>query len=301
MPKLQALYPGVDMISQQPIWSTLSPDEHEFQYNPQHAFPDFAQARAKREPANAAAREALECHSDIVFGVHNLRKLDIYPAGRADAPVHVFYHGGYWRAQDKSNFAFIAGALVPLGITTVIMNYELCPGSTLDGVVDSAIAGFDWVTRNIADYGGNASRVTMSGHSAGAHLTAAVMAHDWREPGEIGLCGAVLTSGIYDPAPAIRTTVNAQLNLDATIAERHNVEQRTPVLRPDIAILAGGREPDQFVDQSFRYYHNLRTHGLEPALHVVPGYGHFDILDEYLDPRSLTMKIITEQCGVATR
>lgn len=287
------------MPNEQPIWATLTPEQHEFQYNPQHAFPDFAQSRARREPANEAARRDLVRHPDIAFGDHPLRRLDIYPAAEPDAPVHVFYHGGYWRAQDKSNFAFIAGALVPHGITTVVMNYELCPASTLDGVVESAIAGFAWVVRNIGDHGGDPARITLSGHSAGAHLGASILAHRWPDPSAIGLTGAVLTSGIYDPAPAILTSVNADLHLDAAIAARHNVETRAPVLRPDVAILAGSREPDQFVDQSFRYYRNLRAHGFEPALHVLAGHDHFDILDEYLDPTSLTMRTIVSHCGGA--
>ena len=109
----------------------------------------------------------------------------------------------------------------------------------------------------------------------------------------------MLTSGIYDPAPAIGTSVNADLKLDPETAERHNVETRAPLLQPAVAIMAGAREPDHFVDQSFRYYHNLRAHGMEPALHVMAGYGHFDILDEYLDRQSLTVRIIAQQCGVS--
>lgn len=286
------------MPNEQPIWSALTPEQHEFQYNPQHAFPNFAQSRARREPENEAARRDLTCHSNIDFGAHALRRLDIYPAAKANTPVHVFYHGGYWRAQDKANFAFIAGALVPRGITTVIMNYELCPASTLDGVVESAIAGFGWVAQNIGEHHGDPKQVTLSGHSAGAHLVASIIAHPWPEPAATGLTGAVLTSGIFDPSPAILTSVNQDLNLDAAIAARNNVEARAPVLRPEIAIMAGAREPDQFIDQSFRYYHNLRAHGLEPALHVLAGYDHFDILDEYLDPDSLTMRTICAQCGV---
>lgn len=212
--------------------------------------------------------------------------------------MHVFFHGGYWRAQDKENFAFVAGTLVPLGITTVVANYELCPASTLDGVVDSAIKAHEWVCANIEAFGGAPDRVTLSGHSAGAHLGAEIIAHEWSDPATAALAGAVLTSGIFDPAPTIKTTVNAQLNLDNAIAERHNVETKVPVLSTEVAILVGAKEPWQWVDQSFRYYNALRTHGYRPALHVMPGYGHFDILDDYLDRDSLTVRTILDHCGI---
>lgn len=35
-------------MTMQPLWSGLSPDEHEFQYNPQRSFPDFKDAQAAR-------------------------------------------------------------------------------------------------------------------------------------------------------------------------------------------------------------------------------------------------------------
>lgn len=275
------------------IWSALSADEHELQYNPQRAVPDFNRSREKRDLPNARAAQDLVCHRDVAYGEHPLRKLDIYPA-HADrrCRTHVFLHGGYWRAQNKANFAFIAGTLVPLGITTVIVNYELCPHSTLDGVVDSAIAAMRWISRHIGEYGGDPDFITLSGHSAGAHLGAAIMAHDWASEGQGPdlLKGATLISGIFDPAPAIHTSVNAELGLTEDIAQRHNVEERPPFLRCPVSIVVGGEEPWHWVDQSFRYYHHLRRSGFDPAVDVLPGLHHFNILDEYLDRDSRIMQ-----------
>ncbi len=285
-----------------PLWAGLDPQEHELQYNPQAAFPDFNASQAERGTANEQARAALTTIRDVPYGDHPLRRLDIYPAecrGEAPAPVHVFLHGGYWRAQDKENFAFVAGALVPLGITTVIINYELCPASTLDGVVDSAIAAARWIRGHIGEHGGDASALVLSGHSAGAHLAAEIFAHNWAEegiaPDFVG--GAILISGIYDPTPAIATTVNAQLALDDTIARRHNVEIRSPLMRSRVAILAGSREPWHWIDQSFRYAHHLHRHGLEPEVHVMPGWGHFDIIRQYLEPESPIMRLARHYAG----
>ena len=120
------------------VWMDLPREEHEFQFNPQRAFPNFKDAQEKRTAANAKARSSLAPHLDLPYGEHKLRRLDIFPAMSAEkaAPVHVFVHGGYWRAQDKENFAFVATELAPRGITTVVINYELCPSSTLDLVAD---------------------------------------------------------------------------------------------------------------------------------------------------------------------
>jgi len=288
-----------------PLWQNLTPAEHEYQYNPQHTFPDFASSRARREPFNAKALQCLERQADIPYGEHPLRTLDIYP-GRASgaacdhhsAPVHIFLHGGYWRAQDKNNFAFVAGTLVPLGITTVIMNYELCPASDLDAVVDSAVAGFDWLLEHISDYAADASCISLSGHSAGAHLGAAIIAQSAYAGRPNILNGALLSCGLYNPAPAALTSVNQQLQLTAAQIARHDFETKIPMLRPDVTLMAGSREPWQWVDQSFRYYHWLRRHGLEPTLELIHGRDHFDILDEYLDVHSSTVRTIMRHCGV---
>jgi len=73
---------------------------------------------------------------------------------------------------------------------------------------------------------------SISGHSAGAHLCAEVLAHDWRErcidPGFIA--GAVMIRGVFDPGSAIRTTVNVELKLTREIAERRNVGKRVPLV-----------------------------------------------------------------------
>src|SRR4051794_96348 len=184
-----------------PLWASLSQEEHEFQYNPQRAFPNFADHQAERAPANAAARATLNCDRDVAYGDHPLRRVDVYPAsdGLGLTPVHVFFHGGYWRAQGKENFAFVAKELVARGVPAVIANYELCPASTLDGVADSALAAIEWICRHIAEYGGAPKRVSFSGHSAGAHLCAEALATDWRARGVDPGCfqGAVMISGIF--------------------------------------------------------------------------------------------------------
>ncbi len=278
---------------------SFSADEHEFHFNPQRACPDFAAYRARRAPANAAAAARLHAITDVPYGAHPRRRLDIYPAPRPGAPVHVFFHGGYWRANDKAGFAFVADALVRQGTTAVVANYELCPASTLDGTVDSALAAIEWTARHIAEHGGDGRALTLSGHSAGAHLCAAALATDWAgrglEPGFIR--GATMISGIYDPTPAMATTVNADLHLTPEIAARHNYEAAPPLARCPIHLFAGGLEPWAWIDLSTRYATALRRHGRNPELHVLPPFNHFSILDAYLDATSPISRAIGGGAG----
>ena len=44
-------------------------------------------------------------HLDISYGSHDQKKVDIFLSEK-NSPVHIFFHGGYWRTQDKKNFAF---------------------------------------------------------------------------------------------------------------------------------------------------------------------------------------------------
>jgi arylformamidase len=274
----------------------LPREELEFQFNPQRAFPNFKDAQEKRRAANARARSSLAPYLDLPYGEHTLRRLDIFHAMSVEkaAPVHVFVHGGYWRAQDKENFAFVATELVRRGIVTVVINYELCPGSTLDLVVESALAAIEWVSRHIEEYGGDPRRISLLGHSAGAHLCAVGLAADWRARGinPSFIRGAVLVSGIFDPAPAMRTTVNADLRLTPDIVARHDVERRVLTIACPVSILAGGLEPWMWIDQSFRYSHHLRRQGQDPEVLVQPGYTHFDILDQYFDAESPLLRAV---------
>ncbi len=269
--------------------STLSAEQHEAQYNPQRSVPDYQEAQRRREPLNEAALRLPGRQADIPFGAGALHKLDLYvPESPGPHPVHAFFHGGYWRAQDKRNFAFIAPPLVARGVMVAVLNYDLCPQVTLDGTVDSALAGIDWIARNIVDHGGDPARITLSGHSAGAHLVAAALATDWPArglPGDL-IKSTLMISGIYDPTPAMRTTVNADIRLTDAIAARHNYEAHAPHVRCPAWIMAGGDEPIHWIDQSLRYAQHLRGHGMKPGVLVSPGFHHFDIMNQYADAES---------------
>ena len=103
----------------------LPPPDIETQFNPRKAVANVEQYAQRGAKLSKATRNRRPGRLDIRYGAGKLATLDVFPAAQANAPLHVFLHGGYWRGRDKSDYSYVADALVPLGISTVVMNYDL--------------------------------------------------------------------------------------------------------------------------------------------------------------------------------
>jgi arylformamidase len=83
-------------------------------YDPLRPVADPAAARQHFAQRSALARAQLACVLDVPFGPTRAETLDIFPAaGGAAAPVLVFLHGGYWRANTSKEFSCLAGGRRP--------------------------------------------------------------------------------------------------------------------------------------------------------------------------------------------
>ncbi|MCR5130399.1 MAG: alpha/beta hydrolase [Prevotella sp.] len=94
-------------------------------------------------------------------------KLDVYyPTALKDCPVVVWFHGGGIEAGEKE----IPAALKGKGYVVVGVNYRLLPKVTIDKVLDDAAEAVAWVFRHAGEYNGDASKIVVTGHSAGGYL-----------------------------------------------------------------------------------------------------------------------------------
>ena len=134
----------------------------------------------------------------------------------------MFIHGGYWRALDKADFAFVAPPFVAQGIAVAVVNYDLCPDVSIATIVDECRRAVAWLAREGRAHGAGADRIVVGGHSAGGHLAAMMLATDWR-------CGrlrarpvaaGVSLSGVHDLAPLVQFSFNADFRLDDAEAAR---------------------------------------------------------------------------------
>src|SRR4029453_3825788 len=164
--------------------------------------PNRDQLLARRDLLSAAARRRLGEPRRFPYGPGRNERLDVYPSPKGNA-IHVFVHGGAWRAGRAREYAGAPEMFVYAGAHSVALDFDNapdCDGNLLvmAGQVRSALA---WVYRNAAQFGGDPGRIHVSATSSGAHLAAVAATTDWearyRLPGDI-VKGYTLCSGMYD-------------------------------------------------------------------------------------------------------
>ena len=264
------------------------PAQIDAQYNAGAAVPD-AGAYLKHYAEQARiARERLRCTLDIPFGPTLDETLDVFPADRPGAPVFVFIHGGYWRALSAKEFSGVALGLQPLGITTVVVNYSLCPKVTLDEITRQARAAVAWTLRTIADHGGDPARVAVGGHSAGGHLSAMCLETRWADYGLPAdpLAGAVLVSGIYDIAPLRHSYLQPAIQLDDGVIRRNSPLFTVRPCPTPALVTWGADESDEFARQSAAFHSAWQAAGNRSELQAQPGANHFSAISGFDDPGS---------------
>ena len=135
--------------------------------------------------------------------------LDIYlPAEPENAPVLIFMHGGGLGNGDKRRVRHIGRRFASEGFVTVCSNYRLTPPNRHPAHIEDAAAAFNWVYRNIDEYGGDPDSIFVSGGSAGGYL-AALLAYDGSYLAEYGLAtdqivAVIPISGLVDVTRANR-------------------------------------------------------------------------------------------------
>lgn len=101
--------------------------------------------------------------------------LDVYaPAAAKNLPVIVWIHGGGWQKGDKSEMDRKPQAFTDAGFVFVATNYRFLPGVEMRTIVSDVAKAIRWVHEHIAGHGGDARRIIVMGHSAGAQLAALV-------------------------------------------------------------------------------------------------------------------------------
>ena len=238
-------------------------------WNNAAAVANSAEIVAGWEARSARLRAHHKTSMDLRYGPAERSRIDFF-AGREDAPLLAFIHGGYWQARSKEVFSFVAEGPLAWGMNVALIGYTLAPQKRLDGIVAEVRAALDWLDEK------HGNKLLVSGWSAGGHLTAMAMDHPAVKAG-------LAISGIYDLEPIRHCYVNDKLGLDEAEARRNSPG---PTAKP-LVLAYGADELPNLRDQSENYARRLGREAM-----ALPRHNHFTILEELASPQGALTAVV---------
>ncbi len=141
--------------------------------------------------------DRLQVTRDHEYGPDERQRLDIFAMPRAGEGAGAGLRAGRrlraWRqalAEGQPFYDNIGGFAARNGMVGVTMNYRLAPTHKWPAGTDDMALAIDWLRANIAHFGGDPERISLSGTSAGAVHVGCYVA--LREP---KIAGAIMISG----------------------------------------------------------------------------------------------------------
>jgi arylformamidase len=262
--------------------------DYEAEYNNRARVPEHPALIAGWARDAQAWRES-QGSQTISYGPGARNTIDVFPS-RGEGDLVVFIHGGYWQALDGSFFSHLAAGLNAHGVSVAIPSYDLCPQVSIDDIIQQ----LRMAARALAPL---SRRLVVSGHSAGGHLAACLMATDWRSldpalPKDL-VKAAYAISGLFDLAPLVKTSINNALRLDEAAAGRLSPVFRQPPAHGTLDAVVGGDESAEYFRQSRMIVDAWGQAGIETRFAEVPGANHFTAIAPLADPASpMTLRLL---------
>lgn len=263
--------------------------DYEVEYNNRARVPDNPVHMAGWARDSAAYRER---HAPQVFryGPGSRHSIDFF-AGEQPGPIVMFIHGGYWQALDGSSFSHCARGLNAHGIGVAVPSYDLCPAVKVGDIIEQMRTA----ARELMRLG---HPLVVSGHSAGGHLAACLLATDWtaidaslpRDP----IPAAYAISGLFDLVPLVSTSINKAMGMNGATATAASPLFWPPPAGKVFDAVVGGAESAEYFRQSRTIADVWGKAGVATRFDTVPDANHFTAIAPLADPGSAMVARLKE-------
>ncbi len=227
-----------------------------------------------------AVRAELEHKSGVSYGSSPDETLDIFPTARQNAPIHVFVHGGAWRALTKDDSSFPAPVFVDAGAHYVALNFSVIPDARLPEMADQVRRAIAWLYGNARSFDGDPDQIYVSGHSSGGHLAGVLLTTDWGEydvPDTV-IKGALCASGIFDLRPVLLSSRGSYVELSEEEEEALSPIRHIERIRSPVIVAYGDEESPEFKRQSRDFASALEEAGHPYELVELASMNHFEVI-----------------------
>jgi arylformamidase len=272
----------------------------EVEYNNRARVPEHPQIfeRWAREAAAYRAETTKDGRAEIglKYGASPRQTIDLFkPRGADSGKLALFIHGGYWRSLEPASFSQLARGMNQRGVTVAVSGYDLAPQVSIAEIIKQTQAACLFLWKHLG------RRIMVSGHSAGGHLAACMVATDWKAldaaaPADLVPAGYAI-SGLYDLTVLLHLAANADFKLDAAEARRVS-PLFWPVLRGRVLdAVVGALESSEFLRQSKIVADGWRERGVETRYEEIAGTNHFTVCDPMTDPDSAMTTRLVALCA----
>jgi len=240
----------------------------------------------------------------IAYGSKPIEQFDLFPASKPNAPINVFIHGGAWRQRSVKDYAFLAEMFVRAGSHWIGLDFDGVEGTNgnLLPMADQVRRGVAFIYKNAKSFGGDPSRIYVSGQSSGAHLAGNVVTTDWEKdygvPNDI-VKGALLCSGMYDLKPVRLSKRSEYVAFTDELEEKLSSQRRLDRLNCPLIVSYGTYETPEFQRQNREFAAAVKAAGKPVSLLVAEGYNHFEMAELIGNPLSLLGSAVLEQMKLA--
>ena len=282
------------------VWLDLDQAELDAAYDQSVYAPNLQQVVKRYATNSESVRSRLGKPRRFAYGPTPIEGLDVYPAKNANAPIHVFIHGGAWRTGLAKDFAFAAELFVNAGAHFVVPDFinVLESGGNLMPMADQVRRALAWVYRNAGSFGGDPGRIYLSGHSSGGHLAGVVLTTDWQR--DFGLPanlvkGGLCCSGMFDLKPVRLSARSSYVKFTDEMEHALSSQRHLDKLNAPVIVAHGTLETPEFQRQSRDFAAAVKAAGKPVQLLVAEGYNHFEIPETLASPYGLLGRAALEQ------
>tara|TARA_B100001989_G_C24550737_1_gene474441 strand:- start:1548 stop:2423 length:876 start_codon:yes stop_codon:yes gene_type:complete len=247
-------------------------------------------------------KKDVEIIKNIEYGSHERQKLDLYLPQNTNSsrlPVLMFIHGGAWQKGDKDMYDKMGIFYAENDILFIAINYRLSPDYVHPALAEDCAHAVSWIYQNIDKYGGNTNKITLSGHSAGAHLSA-LISTDKRYLDAYGLPTSIFKTVIPNDTasfdfllPIKKGKRIVQPIIDYTFGtDEKGLADASPITHvknngnlPDFLLFVTGKRQDAVI-QTKNFHKTLQAYGAKSEMHVIPRHSHRKMALSMFNPNS---------------
>jgi acetyl esterase/lipase len=240
--------------------------------------------------------------TDVIYDVENghENRLDVlYPHNAIEAvPAVIYIHGGGWILGDKAGAVLEVLPYLQMGWAAVNVEYRMANVSKAPAAVEDCRCALRWIVRNAREYHIDPTRLVVTGHSAGGHLsltTGMLMesdgldndcASDGKEP-EPKVAAIVNWFGVADVGDLLagKNRKNYAVEWLGSLMNKEQVARMVSPLtyvrksNPPIITIHGDADDVVPYDHAVRLHRALDEAGVPNQLVTIKGGGHGQFAD----------------------